>query len=274
MPKLKEEDILIPALKVIQKHPNCQAAVIQSELENEMVLSEEDLKPSLTRNGEPMYKQIVRNLIGSHFETNDFGKKYVTRRIIGPMQRTSNRYVYRLTEEGKNLLTRLELDGVVNFADENEDDYDVRRATPFDSERELKASNERNPELIPGQRENRRYKTDPKIAQTVLKKNEYKCEYARIAGEIHNTFVNSRNHKYVEAHHLIPMKAQKDFLPLNIDREENIVSLCPTCHRAVHFGNIIEKKKHLKPLYEAKIEKLRAKGIDITFEDLINKYYL
>ena len=34
------------------------------------------------------------------------------------------------------------------------------------------------------------------------------------------------------------MSSQKNFLHANIDREENIVCICPNCHRAIHYGSI------------------------------------
>ena len=62
-------------------------------------------------------------------------------------------------------------------------------------------------------------------------------ETAKI-GENHATFESIHGTQYLEAHHLIPMKAQKDFLSenINLDRLENIVALCPNCHKAVHYG--------------------------------------
>ena len=69
------------------------------------------------------------------------------------------------------------------------------------------------------------------------------------------------------------MKAQKDFYPTNLDVFANIVPLCPTCHKAVHYGNLEEKKRFLKPLYDSRIVDLNEHGIFISFEDLIKKYY-
>ena len=72
------------------------------------------------------------------------------------------------------------------------------------------------------------------------------------------------------------MKAQKDFLPKNLDRVENIVGLCPMCHAMVHHGTLAEKKKVLQVLYDDRIKKLNSceQSIDIDFNELIIKYYL
>lgn len=272
--KLEEEDLLIPVLKIIEKYPGCTTDTIQSEIVKEMAFSPEDLAPSPTRGGEPMYKQIVRNLTGSHFDSNDFGKKYARREIIPPVKPKSNRYKYYLTEDGQKFLTDLALTGIVDLVDENDDDFEVKRAKSYDEDLDLSNINNREPELNDASHRNNRYKTDPRLAQSVLKKINYQCEYARLTGVNHPTFNARRGNYYLEAHHLIPMKAQKDFLPHNIDREENIIGLCPNCHSAVHYGTLEEKIKYLEPLYNDRIEKLKACGIDISFEDLVNKYYL
>ena len=114
----------------------------------------------------------------------------------------------------------------------------------------------------------KRYKTNPKIAKTVLKLSNYKC----MVDENHTTFYTKKQILFTEAHHLIPISFQDNYLPINIDRKENIVSLCPTCHRAVHLGNIDEKKNRLKVLFDLKKSELEKVGIEITFEDLMNYY--
>ena len=71
------------------------------------------------------------------------------------------------------------------------------------------------------------------------------------------------------------MKAQKDFGDVNLDRVENIVGLCPMCHSIVHYGNFAEKEQVLRKIYDERRQLLNNcdQPINITFEDLINKYY-
>ena len=76
----------------------------------------------------------------------------------------------------------------------------------------------------------------------------------------------------MEAHHLIPMAAQKDF-SINLDRIENIVSICPICHSAIHLGDDATRLEILKKLYDAKEKELKSVGINITFGELFAKYY-
>ena len=77
----------------------------------------------------------------------------------------------------------------------------------------------------------------------------------------------------MEGHHLIPMKAQDDFKN-NLDRIENIVCLCPNCHRKVHHARTDIKKETFEKLYLKKHEKLNSCGLNLTSEQIFRKYYL
>ena len=52
--------------------------------------------------------------------------------------------------------------------------------------------------------------------------------------------------QFVEVHHLIPMEKQNDFED-SLDVPENIVALCPNCHRKIHLASKSEKQ----PMIEA-----------------------
>lgn len=114
-----------------------------------------------------------------------------------------------------------------------------------------------------------KYKTNSRIAKTALELAEYKCQYEP---NKHITFMSKLGKPYMEAHHLIPMAAQKDF-SINIDRIENIVSICPNCHSAIHLGDETTRIDLLKKLYEIKEPELKSVGINITFGELFSKYY-
>ena len=132
----------------------------------------------------------------------------------------------------------------------------------------LERINNRIPELDPTARDNTRYKTNRRISETVLRNNDYKCFF----DSKHLTFSRINGTQYMEAHHIIPMKAQSDF-KINIDREENILSLCPNCHRKVHLAKENDKKDLLEHVYKEKINYLTKAKIYISFEDLYEKYY-
>ncbi len=125
-----------------------------------------------------------------------------------------------------------------------------------------------NPHKVPEMKEGRiaGYKRNPIKAVNALKNAEYKCEYCND----HKTFIRKGNGlPYTEPHHLVPMKAQKDF-NVSLDVENNIVSLCSYCHNLIHYGQGVETI--LYKLYEERKELLNKAGIDISFVKLL-KYY-
>lgn len=103
----------------------------------------------------------------------------------------------------------------------------------------------------------------------LAKKNAwYKCEYK----SEHKTFKsNSTKNLYVEAHHLIPFSKRKEF-EINIDIEENLVALCPNCHRKIHLAIKEEKIELLEPLYNLKIKNMIENWIKISKEELFSFY--
>ncbi len=110
------------------------------------------------------------------------------------------------------------------------------------------------------------YLRDSKVAANALCNAGYKCE---VCSE-HHTFLRKANGlPYTEPHHLVPMKAQKDF-EVSLDVENNIVSLCSHCHNLLHYGQ--DSEETLRLLYEQKKELLELAGIIISFEKL-KEYY-
>ena len=88
----------------------------------------------------------------------------------------------------------------------------------------------------------------------------------------HITFSSKSNGKnYVEAHHLIPF-SERDNYELSIDVIENIVCLCPNCHREIHLAIDEQKKSLLLPLFNKKVKQLKNIWINIDLETLY-KYY-
>lgn len=76
------------------------------------------------------------------------------------------------------------------------------------------------------------YARDRNVALKRLEMANYECEY----DSTHNLFISRFSGKpYLEAHHIIPLGIQEKFKsPLDV--LENIVCLCPACHRAVHHA--------------------------------------
>ena len=109
------------------------------------------------------------------------------------------------------------------------------------------------------------------IEQTVWKRSNilrtqaltfanYTCEIS----DRHNSFIAENTHKpYMEGHHAIPMKLQGNF-DHSLDVYDNIVCLCPLCHRKIHYGLNEEKTKMIHQIFEARAERLKNSGIDIS----------
>lgn len=113
---------------------------------------------------------------------------------------------------------------------------------------------------------------DPKIAKLALVEADFHCE----VDSTHPSFI-SRTSKlpYMEAHHLIPTAYLMIFYEryhINLDCKENIISLCPTCHRAIHFGTNEKRNEILKILLKKKKEEFRKLGLKITLSELIKFY--
>ncbi|WP_426355464.1 HNH endonuclease [Exiguobacterium sp. R-39] len=109
---------------------------------------------------------------------------------------------------------------------------------------------------------------DPKVATDALYQAEYKCELE----PSHKSFPHIKsNRQYMEAHHLIPMKAQDEH-DYDLDTQSNIVSLCPNCHRAIHHANKEFRHDLVKKLYERRIERLKYVGIDCQVNQILNYY--
>ena len=116
-------------------------------------------------------------------------------------------------------------------------------------------------------------KRDATIGALAIANNKYRCEF----DENHETFISKKTKKrYMEAHHLIPV-SQAQYIwkkkHANVDCIENIVSLCPICHRAIHHGEFDKKLQILKKLYDLKYSDLVKVGLDVDFETLL-KFYL
>lgn len=123
---------------------------------------------------------------------------------------------------------------------------------------------EKKPTLIKnGQRI---YNRDKKVSLKALKRANYSCEI----NPNHSTFIRKNSDKrYTEPHHLIPLSYSENF-DFSLDVEQNIVSLCSTCHNQIHYGK--EANLLLERLYQQRKDYLKEVGIEITLNDLLNMY--
>jgi hypothetical protein len=112
------------------------------------------------------------------------------------------------------------------------------------------------------------WKRDSGIASYVIEHANNTCEI----DESHITFTSKRSGKnFVEAHHLVPMEYQGDF-EASLDVPENILSLCPNCHRCFHHADSETTKNLLKQFYLKRLKGLSCRGVTIDLYKL-EKYY-
>lgn len=115
----------------------------------------------------------------------------------------------------------------------------------------------------------KQYRRDPKIAQNALLLAGYKCEM----DPDHSSFLcRNGQHPYMEPHHLIPI-SMTDRFDVSLDREQNIICLCSTCHNRIHYGTQEDIRQMLSVLFRSRADKLCSiLGKTITEEELFPMY--
>ena len=139
---------------------------------------------------------------------------------------------------------------------------------PYSNETDFEYDNSPKPAKTGTDITTHKYPRSRSVAQRALAKANHLCE----CNASHLTFKRkSCDINYTEPHHLIPLHAAKDFPNIDLDREQNVVSLCSTCHNWLHYGNDVDSI--LQPLYEKRKNLLKAIGAEITYEQL-RSYYI
>ena len=117
------------------------------------------------------------------------------------------------------------------------------------------------------------------IKQAALEKYGYKCffdyfatdEKEHLAHEL-NYFKTKKDLTYLEGHHMIQMENSK-FFEKDVDIVENIVPICPNCHRKIHNADKGTIMKMLNLYYNNSDKReLIRKGIFVDIETLARFY--
>lgn len=109
------------------------------------------------------------------------------------------------------------------------------------------------------------YPRNPQMALYALANAKHKCENKTD----HYCFQRRNGLPYTEVHHLIPLCFFDDF-EVSLDVPENIVSLCSNCHNEIHYG--LNAETIITKLFYERNEKLKAAGIEISLERLLEMY--
>lgn len=113
------------------------------------------------------------------------------------------------------------------------------------------------------------YLRDPAVARRALARAGHCCE----VDATHISFLR-RNapHMYMEPHHLIPM-SMTDYFGFNLDREQNIFSLCSTCHNQIHYGAKEDVKSLISMLFLSREQEICSiLGRNITLKEIFQIY--
>ena len=108
------------------------------------------------------------------------------------------------------------------------------------------------------------YPRNPSHAKKAILDANFSCE---ISPE-HKTFIQRFNlNSFTEAHHLIPLRYHNEF-KFSLDVPANIISLCPNCHRKLHFGQLEEIQSLLKFLLTNRIKRLSNCSLEVSLNKL------
>ena len=79
--------------------------------------------------------------------------------------------------------------------------------------------------------ESKQFERDPAVRADVLKRANGICESCKKTAP----FKKSNGQPFLEVHHVVPMSEG------GADTIENVVALCPNCHREAHFGSVTQR---------------------------------
>lgn len=123
---------------------------------------------------------------------------------------------------------------------------------------------ETTPRILKGYSKSKEiYYRDPQVRINAMIEANYKCEL----DNNHKTFIKSDGCKYIETHHIIPFSEQKNFKK-SIDVEDNMICLCPNCHKEVHYGK--NREQLLKRIYKQRKQYFDRENI--TSQELVSMY--
>lgn len=112
------------------------------------------------------------------------------------------------------------------------------------------------------------WKRNQKVRYDAIEKANFSCEISNS----HESFLTDEGIRYMEGHHLIPLKVQSTYSN-SLDIVDNIICLCPNCHREIHYGKVSTRQKMVEHLFNKKREEeLKKKGIDTSLVELKSIY--
>jgi len=233
------------------------------EIKANSIIAQENLKTIRGFNRDSLDLGATRDL-GKGYELGNIASKYF------PLSKPINEEDF--TQTFRSLLSAyLELKGNVGIdilsikTTISEDSYQSTIQTVALKKLEPGPINKRDKKAS---ETNNSWVRDASISKSSLVRADYKCE----VDPSHLTFISKASgNPFMEAHHLIPITRQGDF-SYSIDVPENIVSLCPNCHRRIHLSSLSDKSDLLEVFYHKRIPLLFDRGIGIDLKKLKQFY--
>lgn len=175
---------------------------------------------------------------------------------------TRNKLIYGISSNKLRKLSTQDLITKLFIADESvietktQDDYESTDIPLFD---ENKHANIRQNKLLP---------RNPALKELAIKRENYTCELCGIQ----HTFTTNSNEEYFEGHHLIMynLKVQQRY-KYCLDILDNIVCLCPNCHKKIHYATDEDRRNMVLELL-VKHNKLMTIFENLDIDDVLNDY--
>lgn len=180
------------------------------------------------------------------------------KKIIDDLQQLLGAYRELKGLVGENILNIRTLSSEEDFQQEAQKSKEI----------ELPAGPVTRPEIKTKSTASTSWPRSPRVARVALDNANHTCEYDKD----HITFISSASgNTYVEVHHLVPMEKQNAF-DVSLDVPENIVALCPNCHRRIHLSSQADKSPMLELLFNLRSKGLESRGIKVSLSELNNIY--
>jgi len=101
------------------------------------------------------------------------------------------------------------------------------------------------------------------LTKKIIENSNYKCFF----DHNHHTFPTDNLPNYLEGHHIIPI-SNIDSFDFDLDVENNIIAVCPNCHRKIHLA----KNKIKYEMIEKIFNETQIKSLNISQQNLLNLY--
>jgi len=213
---------------------------------------------------DPISLKIDDDDLGRGYELgNIFSKRYERGAI--PSDEELVKDLRRLVRVYQELKESVE-GSIIALGDQNEQDFQAKI-------QDLRSTRELPKGAIPRKDQSKStdrfsWPRDPEWSSKALENAGNCCEY----DTGHKTFDSMKKGRpFMEAHHLIPMSLQGKFKN-SLDVPENIICLCPNCHRAIHHADLGYRRIMLRKFFYERKNKLFEREILVSLSRLFDFY--